>query len=483
MRTSESDSDADTRCGVRQRFRQPAVGLLMTLAFLVCGAVRGGNPAIEGVPTSIAAFLGTASDGPPGEPVLVTSFAEHLRTFGEPAAGLASPWLAPSVAAFFANGGRRCWVVRVADAASDADFADGLAALGAIDEIGLVGAPGATSPAVQAAVIAHCEAAGDRIALLDAIAGAGVDQVLEQRAALSSPRGFAVLYHPWLRAGAGAGAPDLVPPCGFVAGALARSDLERGVWEAPAASLVGAIGLAQDLTSGEADALNVAGVGMLRAFVGQGIRIWGVRTIADDQELKYVPVRRLLLFLEESIHEGTSWAVFEPNDEPLWTRLRSSTENFLTTVWRAGALQGTRLQEAFFVRADATTMTQADLDLGRTVILVGVATLRPAEFTLLRIVHQRQPASPPFRRGDPNGDGVLDLSDAVRTLAWLFLGGSSLDCREAADANADGVVDISDATFILAWLFLGGPAPAAPFPGCGPGPVQVGCESSPAGCG
>ncbi len=459
-----------------------ARGLFVALSFLACGGVHGG-PAIEGVPTSIAAFLGTAHTGPVAAPVLLTSFAEHLRTFGEPHPALASPWLAPSVAAFFANGGRRCWVVRIADEASDAALADGLAALGAIDDISLVCAPGATSTAAQAAVIAHCEAAGDRLALLDGAAAASVHEVLARRAALSSPRGFAALYHPWVRVASGAIEPDLVPPCGFVAGALARSDLERGVWEAPAASLVGALGLELDLTTSELDALNVAGVSTLRTFAGQGTRVWGVRTIADDQDFKYIPVRRLLLFLEESISQGTSWAVLEPNDEPLWIQLRSSTENFLTTVWRAGALQGTKPQDAFFVRADATTMAQADLDLGRTVILVGVAPLRAAEFTLIRIIHERQPAQPSFRRGDPNGDGVLDLSDAVRTLAWLFLGGAPLGCLEAADANADAVVDISDAAFTLAWLFLGGPAPAAPFPDCAAGPERVGCESSSAGCG
>jgi uncharacterized protein len=186
----------------------------------------------------------------------------------------------------------------------------------------------------------------------------------------------------------------LVPPSGAVAGVIARIDTEHGVWRSPAGPGAGldVDGLAVELTKGELGALNAEGVNGLRTFPGPGVVVWGARTLAGSQaessEWKYVNLRRLVLFLEASIDEGTSWAVFEPNDEPLWARVRGAVEAFLANLWRAGALQGQKLEEAFFVRCDRTTMTQDDVDNGRLIVLVGVAPLEPAEFVVFRICHK-----------------------------------------------------------------------------------------------
>ena len=123
----------------------------------------------------------------------------------------------------------------------------------------------------------------------------------------------------------------------------------------------------------------------IRSFEGRGLRLWGARTISSDPEWKYVNVRRLLIYLEHSIDRGTQRAVFEPNDEPRWTNIRGVIDNFLTLEWRNGALAGSKPSEAFFVRCDRGTVTQADLDGGRLVALVGVAPVRPAEFVSFRI--------------------------------------------------------------------------------------------------
>jgi phage tail sheath protein FI len=126
-------------------------------------------------------------------------------------------------------------------------------------------------------------------------------------------------------------------------------------------------------------------VNVIRSFPGRGIRVWGARTISSDPEWKYVNVRRLFLFVEESIEEGTQWVVFEPNNEQLWARVKQTITQFLTTVWRTGALMGTTAEEAFFVKVDRSTMTQADIDNGRLIALIGIAPTKPAEFVIFRI--------------------------------------------------------------------------------------------------
>jgi len=169
-------------------------------------------------------------------------------------------------------------------------------------------------------------------------------------------------------------------------GIFSRSDQDRGVHKAPANEVVrGAVGLKYLLNTGEQDILNPIGVNCIRSFPGRGIRVWGARTLSSNTLWKYINVRRLFLFLEESIEEGTQWVVFEPNDEKLWARVKQTITQFLTRVWKDGALMGTTTEEAFFVRCDRTTMTQDDIDNGRLIVLIGVAPVKPAEFVIFRI--------------------------------------------------------------------------------------------------
>jgi phage tail sheath protein FI len=180
--------------------------------------------------------------------------------------------------------------------------------------------------------------------------------------------------------------------CGAVAGVFARTDVQRGVWKAPAgldAGLAGTSALSVPMTDAENGQLNPLGVNCLRAMPGTGPVIWGSRTLrgADrlaDTDWKYIPVRRLALFLEESIFRGTQWAVFEPNDEPLWSQLRMNIGAFLHTLFRQGAFQGSSPREAYFVKCDRSTTTQTDINNGIVNILIGYAPLKPAEFVILK---------------------------------------------------------------------------------------------------
>ena len=181
-------------------------------------------------------------------------------------------------------------------------------------------------------------------------------------------------------------------PCGVVAGVIARTDTQRGVWKAPAgtdATMSGVAELAVKLTDGENGQLNPLGVNCLRAFPEIGRVVWGARTLVGADALasqwKYVPVRRLALFLEESLFRGTQWVVFEPNDEPLWSQIRLNLGAFMQNLFRQGAFQGRSPREAYFVKCDRETTTQDDINLGVVNIVVGFAPLKPAEFVVIKI--------------------------------------------------------------------------------------------------
>jgi phage tail sheath protein FI len=202
------------------------------------------------------------------------------------------------------------------------------------------------------------------------------------------------MYFPWVRA------PDPLqegairdfPPCGFIAGVMARTDAARGVWKAPAGTetaLNGAVGFVETLSDAQNGALNPKAVNCLRTKPVYGNIVWGARTLDGDNdrgsEWKYVPVRRMALFLEESLFRGTQWVVFEPNDEPLWSQIRLNIGAFMQQLFRQGAFQGATPREAYFVKCDRTTTTQADINMGIVNIHVGFAPLKPAEFVVLRI--------------------------------------------------------------------------------------------------
>ena len=272
--------------------------------------------------------------------------------------------------------------------------ADGIEALTYIDEISICMAPNMWAGTIRSALITHCELLADRFAIVDVPDNLDNEGVRAVREPISSR--YAALYHPWLVVRDPLSRADVrVAPSGHVAGIYARTDDERGVHKAPANAVVRGIErLAQDITKREQDTLNPLGINVLRAFPNLGPRVWGARTLTLEVDWRYVNVRRLFIFVEESIDEGTQWVVFEPNDEPLWARVRQSVTNFLTTVWRTGALQGATPDEAFFVACDRTTMSQDDIDNGRLICVIGIAPVRPAEFVIFRIQQKTQAAVP-----------------------------------------------------------------------------------------
>jgi uncharacterized protein len=245
-----------------------------------------------------------------------------------------------------------------------------------------------TIKAVQTMIIAHCEHAGDRVAILDAPPNMSPQAVKNWRMNVAGyDSSYAALYYPWIEVNDPVtNRPILMPPSGHMGGVWARSDNTRGVHKAPANEVVrGATGLAYNVTKGEQDTLNPFGVNCIRAFPGMGIRIWGARTLSSNPSWRYINVRRLFNFVEKSIERGTQWVVFEPNEPRLWGRVRRDVSAFLTMVWRDGALFGTSPSEAFFVKCDGETNPPASRDLGRLIIEIGMSPVKPAEFVIFRI--------------------------------------------------------------------------------------------------
>lgn len=282
----------------------------------------------------------------------------------------------------------------------DVDARTGFGGLETIDEITMVAVPDLMSAyqrgvidaegvkTVQLAMISHCEQMGDRMAILDPPPDLGAQQirVWRQDEAGYDSR-YAALYYPWIKVfDPATGRAVLVPPSGHVAGVWARSDADRGVHKAPANEVIrGAVDLQITLSKGEQDLLNPIGVNCVRAFPGRGIRIWGARTLSSDPAWRYLNVRRLFNFLEESILAGTQWVVFEPNDDRLWASIRRNVTGFLTEQWRRGALFGRSFDEAFYVKCDRDNNPQESIDIGQVICEIGVAPVRPAEFVVFQL--------------------------------------------------------------------------------------------------
>jgi len=497
--------------------------------------VPSASKPIEGVGTSVAAFVGLAPGGPLNTPVQISNWTQFARTFGDPTRDDRSPYmtgayLAYAVAGFFDNGGSMCWVVRVGGEAEGARLAalpaageqggdslrviaradaeepvavelseetgdeekggkngngsspatqttytvkvtsgdqepeeftgltmapgpqnvvttvnaqskyvrleevnaalpdlrrppaagqydlakangggveagamtgdvarrTGIDGLAAIDEITMLCVPDIMAFAandddvlrdLQGKMIAHCENAGDRMAILDPPPGKLPSEILEWRMNTAGyDSKFATFYYPWIEVMDPRSQPIMVPPCGHVAGLWARVDTSRGVHKAPANEVVRrANGLGFQVTAAEQGDLNKNGINCIRAFPGRGIRVWGARTLSSDPEWRYINVRRLVNFISESIMEGTQWAVFEPNDARLWMQLRISTSNFLTRVWRDGALFGASPDQAFYVKCDAETNPPDLVEAGQVTVQIGIAPVKPAEFIVFRI--------------------------------------------------------------------------------------------------
>ena len=281
----------------------------------------------------------------------------------------------------------------------------GFAGLSTVREISLVAVPDEVVINQLALDLQDiCDRMRDRFAILS---DQGPSSVVQNIRPLRDSS-YGAIYYPWVRVMA-PHTPDgtkLVPAVGHVAGIYARVDVERGVHKAPANEVVRGIvsrdlnggrkPLSHTLTKAEHDILNPRGVNVIRDFRtdGRDIRVWGARTMSSDSMWKYINVRRLFIFIEQSIDRGTQWAVFEPNSEPTWIAIVTSISNFLRTVWRNGALMGVTEEEAFFVKCDRTTMTQDDFDNGRLICLIGVAPVKPAEFVIFRISQKTIEAEP-----------------------------------------------------------------------------------------
>lgn len=303
---------------------------------------------IEGVETSSAAFVGDAPSGPHGTAVEIRSVTELEHVFGDVQPG----WnLGEAVRLFFANGGRKAWVAAVPPGAS---LADGLTSLDAAGPPGLLCLPGEHDPRVLRAALEHATRLGAFL-LVDP-----PDVEPESAVALAAELGASghpngALFFPAVRVD-GSRRPS--PPSGAVAGMYARSELERGIWKAPAGPEAALHGVAEpvvDLHDEEITRLSAACVNCIGRLTTSGpALVRSARTFSPDPEWKYVNVRRLFVYLEHSIGQGTQWAVFEPTEETTWSRLRAQCENFLLTLWRAGAFVGSTADDAFFVRCGAT---------------------------------------------------------------------------------------------------------------------------------
>jgi phage tail sheath protein FI len=251
--------------------------------------------------------------------------------------------------------------------------------------ISLLAAPGVAIPEVTASLAAYCEREKSCFAILDIpreLTKTG--EIIEYRNLIDST--YAAFYHPWIQVfDRETKKPGLLPPSGAVAGVFSRTDVSRGVHKAPANETVSCTGLSISYTAGEQDILNPVGVNLIRALPGQGIRIWGARTASSNSAFKYVNVRRLFIFVEQSIKAATNWVVFEPNNSSLWARVQVTISSFLETLFRAGMLAGASLDEAFFVEIGPTTMSQDDILNGRLICNIGIAPSRPAEFVIFRL--------------------------------------------------------------------------------------------------
>ncbi|WP_344388785.1 phage tail sheath family protein [Streptomyces vastus] len=354
--------------------------------------------------TGVPAFLGRAATGP-RTPQRLTLWPQFEAAYGTDPGG----FLADTVRGFFDNGGLLCHVVRL-DESKQAAAALQAALDGLADEVDLVCAPdivtaapwptgGSLVPVVtqQQTLLHHCQERGDRFALLDGIPTTDTTKLMQQRAALTRDDGpfgaldgsFAALYYPWLQAAPGGdGALRLLPPSGHVAGVYAAGDQRIGVQKAPAnAEVAGVVDLQAYLAPADVGALYEQGVNCLRALPGRGIRVWGARTLAEEQAWRDVNARRLIGTIGRWIERFMTGLVHEPNDVRLWVRIMRELTAYLDELFRRGALKGRTPAEAFFVKCDHETNPPAVVAAGVVVTQIGVAPTAPAEFVTVRVIH------------------------------------------------------------------------------------------------
>ncbi|MGB7922510.1 MAG: phage tail sheath subtilisin-like domain-containing protein [Pyrinomonadaceae bacterium] len=385
------------------------------------------------LPTGVPGFIGFASPlgndetliNRPVELYRKVEFDTKFQGLPEEQGARPESYLAEAVAGFFLNGGERCFVVCARweagwdTASKESALKEALAALETVDQLDLVAVPDAMTlyekpghhqsdlrldanaiVAIQRGMLAHCEAHGGRLAILDALPilePAGVKTQRDDIAlGMAEPLNGA-LYYPWLKAGPA----RLVPPCGHVAGIVARSDARTGVFKAPAnEEVLGVLDLgvlaeqsgqlvrrAIRIDNSVQDQLNPEGINCLRAFPGRGIRVWGARTISREPDWRYINVRRVFLTLYRWIELNMAWANFEPHTPALWVRINRALRAYLSELWKAGALSGQTAEQAFYVKCDSETNPPELRDTGQLVTEIGLALSAPAEFVVVRVIH------------------------------------------------------------------------------------------------
>ncbi|MEP6620368.1 MAG: phage tail sheath subtilisin-like domain-containing protein, partial [bacterium] len=363
------------------------------------------------LPTGVPVFVGLLAPNaamPAGSPATADSYGPVALHHKTEFLGGAAAFLGHAVNGFFDNGGDYCYVVAIkVDPANSAAAARMIAALDltvALDDVDLVAVPdaqalvdahGAVDEAVvlnvQRATIAHCTNVGRRVAVLDALRGkTAVALIAGQVKQLGIPAIGPVnagLYHPWIRTIESD--TQFIPPCGQVAGIIARTDAEAGVFKAPAnTEIQDATDVDVDLDPDSLATLTANGVNCIRAFPARGIRVWGARTLSPDPDWTYLNVRRLVLTTLRWIDMNMTWAAFEPNVPALWARIERELSTYLTGLWRAGALQGNVATDAFFVHCDAELNPAATREIGQVITEIGMAPSTPAEFIIVSVQHR-----------------------------------------------------------------------------------------------
>jgi uncharacterized protein len=403
--------------------------------------VPNGNPPIEALGTSTPAFLGVAplDNAPVNEAIAVDSWSQFQKyfmfgadKFADAISSGAAPTvsttpLAQAVKGFFENGGSRCYCINLGPdgslQGSGGARRQGIDLIEELDEVSTVCAPGFSDARSYQALVGFCDRT-NRMAICDAPEDvASTDQLKDVAVprspdpkppdpkppapaagsarppsgglrAMSADNGNAAYYFPYLTCvnAVNPSSPDLVntPPCGHIAGIYARVDATRGVFKAPANEpVLGALNVVYRVTDPEQAGLNQKGVNVIRFFPGDGLRVWGARTLAGPEKpwWRYINVRRTFTMIERSIKRGTLWAVFEPNDQLLWSRVRVSVGSFLKRMYKSGALMGRTPEEAYYVKCDAETNPPENIEAGQLTIEVGLAVVKPAEFVVFRIGH------------------------------------------------------------------------------------------------
>jgi len=373
------------------------------------GALPLAEREIASLECSVAAFAGLAPAGPLDRAIRFDSFEAFAAAFGDPADTQSGPFmpdakLAYAVRGFFRNGGRACWVARVAGEPGTTTVEDhlrigaGLRLLAELDEPTVIGAPDAHAVdtgvegarAIQAALVASCERLVGRIAIVDPPPGIDPGGAIAWRGASHIDSPAAAAYYPWIQSSDPSGHHAIaIPPCGHVAGLWARVDDIAGLHHAPTSeALLATEGATIGLSGAQQHHLNRAGINCLRAWPGPELRAWGACTLSSDPELRYLHRQRIVGHLTASIAQGTRWAADHNGDGPLHESLRATVIAFLDGAWRTGALQGDTAAQAYFVHCEARSSIDEKTTDEEITLEIGLAVRRPGDFRVLRISHR-----------------------------------------------------------------------------------------------